>query len=299
LSENDTYSITSLEINMTRSFALIFLVLAQAASADDSDRASLAGIKSVRVETLLDSDQLSDQAFQFSKIQIGRDVERVLTSQGIKIDAQSGDATINVYVRLRELVSSSSGVRLFGYRIETSVHQQVSLNRNPTIKVMASTWRRADFGLGLQQAIQRSFDRLLERQLEQLAEGINGRPSSTTPTTPSGSVDLAKIRSALERVLGALGVGDASKAEITKLELIGTKVEFEATIVHRDESSAIERPILGKYRYSVETTAKGTFDLANPSSWSTINVCTKLPPLLGSREVCIPLGALASALTGG
>ena len=109
------------------------LLLSQDAFCDNK---TLQGIKSVRVEIVLSSEE-----YGVSTYQLQNDVELKLRLAGIKVDSNSSQ-TLSVVVVIMKIEPSASSKVIGRYgTVQITLKQEVRLSRNLGISTIASTWQ--------------------------------------------------------------------------------------------------------------------------------------------------------------
>ena len=275
---------------------LMLCSIVGSAAEENLPTSNIKGLGPVSLLVELDLDEATKALFVKSSIQIRNELVKSINGKFLVEPNQSKHPQIFVYIKLRGFQIAATGERLIGYRIETAVREHALLDRlsrintiSPTSHTVVESWRRNDAGFSNQQ----SLDKLLSSILQNHMDELQLQSDEPVLSNQSSIIEDDLLKLALEKLLLNLAVGNSSKVTITKLERNGTQIEFEAQITHRQTSTLIEKKIIGKYRYVMDTTTKGTFDLANPDSLKNTKVCTKLPPLLGSKEICVSLADLA------
>ena len=269
---------------------------------DPRTPANLVGLQSLSVK--VDTSELSIPGVSVHRIK--KRAKELLEEEGLKIDNKSSTRlTISLATEMRD------NQRTVVYAVQVELRESVTLARENDSAVIgeAGTWRhQATTGVlfppfnfdALAKGLSHEALRQVESFASDLAEGNSEEPDvpnddedpSTDPTPIDPNVE--KIRRKLEELLKRLGVGDDCSASVEKFEVSGTTISFRATITHRKKNPA--RPLGGKYLYSVDTSVEGNLDITSPATLANAKACTKLPPILGRHEVCIPLKDLASVL---
>jgi len=108
-------------------------LLASAWALDDaSARATLKGIKAIRLAVAPVKPDISQAGFTTAQLQ--SDIEARLKQAGIPVDPQSGE-WLFVAVTTAKIDKG-----LYAYSIDLDLYQSVTLTRTPTISVSAFTW---------------------------------------------------------------------------------------------------------------------------------------------------------------
>jgi hypothetical protein len=262
---------------------------------------NLVGLQSLAIK--IDTSEVSIPGISAHKIK--KRTKELVEEEGLTVDNKSSSRlVVSIATEQRE----SQSVIVYAVQIELRENVALSRNGDATVTGDADTWRHqsttgvafAPFNLELMASglIQEAL-----RQVENfVGDWVEGNTSKVDPKTDDQEETPAteeptdermkKIKQKLEELMKGLGIGDDCVSSIEKFDVIGTEVSFEVTVTHRKKNPLA--PLGGKYLYSIETTAKGNFDIASPASLKDAKVCTKLPPALGSQEVCVPLKDLAS-----
>lgn len=242
----------------------------------------------------------------FSAQRLKKNAREALEDEGLKVD-QKAKSHLVISVAVETRVHPQSMV----YAVEVALREPVALPRDSdkAMKGTVDSWRHQTitgivvppidlelFGKSLSQEAFRQVEVFLDdwcSEAKPESSETETEPEAEEPPQPL-SDDLAKVKAALEEVLSHLGVGNASKVSIDRFDVSGTKVDFEATITHREKNPAA--PIGGKYLYSVTTKAKGNFDIADPATIKDQKVCVQLPKVVGGGERCFSLDGILDVL---
>lgn len=245
----------------------------------------------------------------FSIARLKKRVKELLTEEGLAVERRAASTLV-----ISAAVEARPIEQCLIYGVEVALREQVGLPRaaDDLQTGIADTWRHQcmsgvifppyslkELGKALRDEALRQTVVFLQDWSRMQGENVDGddrggpgpdeeeAPSSTRPS----DARLARVREVLGKLLARLAVGDAGKAEITRFEPDGTKVRFEAAVIHRARNR-LPFNIGGKYLYSVTTEAQGEFDVADPTSVRSLKVCVKLPPVVGGGKRCVSAGDL-------
>src|SRR2546423_5337755 len=153
----------------------IFIFIRQALAADLLGHENLKGIPAAKVKVDLDVDAVSEGSFLRSSTQLNERIAGILRNQGFPL-SDTGAPVVNCFLKIRALPVGQFNTPVFMYRLETSVVEEVTLDRplptptSPPVKRMAQIWRKADFGFAVPAMLSNVIDVQLDKQAETLAK---------------------------------------------------------------------------------------------------------------------------------
>lgn len=125
-----------LEIALTLLSTSLAITVPALGAADDPDsRATLRGIKAIRV--LVESMRPDAERDGLRKAQLQSEVKLRLQKAGITV---TPSAAAFLYVSVNTAKKTILGMPYYAFNIDVQVAQQVSLNRDPNIVNLAATW---------------------------------------------------------------------------------------------------------------------------------------------------------------